>query len=264
MAEQVAASSELPPATPQRQAEDPELVRLRGEVAKQKQDFEALKQRVSAPPAPAAQPSGQLSPAEMAREFYKDPIGSAAAIAQRVVNDQLQQQGHQGYDTLVQVAKDKARSRDPKLFDKYYLEVEAAVSSTPKQFHQNVTVWENAFNMVRGNHIDEILSERAAAQPPANQAPAVHIREGGGPASPSVRPGQAAEEETLSVDEKRVARKLDLSDEQYLAGKKHLEGQNDPVRDPVGKSSWDAQITFSSKDRRARLRREAQQQRKAS
>lgn len=264
---------QLPPAPRQTPpAEDPEVARLRSEVARSRQDLDALRSRITAQPAPAAGNGQGMSPAEMAREFYKDPIAHSAAIAQRVVQDTLRAEGEPTRQTMIQMAKSQVRAKDEKLFDKYYLEIEAAVNTVAPQFHGNITVWENALKLVKGNHIDEIIAERAAAsgQPPAGEprgngdSAALHIRQGDGPAPPSPRQPQATAGTELSADEKHVARKLGLTEEQYKAGKAHLEGQNDPVRDPVGKSSWDGQITFDSRERRRKIRATQLAQRRAS
>lgn len=250
-------SSELPPATrPTTPAEDPEVVRLRGEVARHRQELDSIRQRVTAPPAPAAN-NGQMSQEEMARAFYRDPIQSSAQIAARMIDERLQSEGQASMATLIQVAKDSIRNRSDqykKLFDKYYLEIEAAVNTVAPQFRGNIQVWDNAFNMVRGQHIDEILAETAAAKTPELPAtPAVHITEGGGPAVPSTRAAQPTQSSELSQDEKRVARKLGITEDQYKQGKAHIAGQCDPIVDPVGKSSWDEHITFSTRDRRRAL-----------
>ena len=254
-----AASSDLPPVAPAKPAEDPELARLRAAVDKGNRDLEEMKRRFTAPLAPAAtvQP---MSSADMAKEFYKDPVGHAVAIANKVMDERAKANGDPNRETLIQIAKDHVRAKDPAVFDKYYLEIDAAVNTVAPQFHGNINVWENAFKMARGNHIDEILAERGEAAKKAQgngDSAALHIREGGGPASPSARPAQPAAGTELSQDEKRTARKLGLTEDQYKAGKAHLEGQNDPVRSPVGPSSWDKYITFSSRDRKARLRKEA-------
>jgi len=255
-------SDPLPPAPrPAAAVEDPEVTRLKGEVARSRQDLDQLKARLTAPHQPAAQPAGQMSPEEMSRAFYRDPIQSSAQIAARMIDERLAADSQASMGTLIQVAKDSIRNRseaDKKLFDKYYLEIEAAVNTVAPQFRGNITVWENSFKMVKGNHIDEILAERQAAAPPAEPAaPAAIIREGGGPAVPSARPAQPSASTELTPDEKRTARKLNITEDQYKAGKAHIEGQNDPVRDPCGPSSWDPQITFSTRDRRRRLTAEA-------
>jgi len=264
---------QLPPASARSAppAEDPEVVRLRSEVARNRQDLDALRSRVTAPPAPAASNGQGMSPAEMAREFYKDPVAHSAAIAERVVTERLKTEGEPTRQTMIQMAKSQARAKDEKFFDKFYLEIEAAVNSVAPQFHGNITVWENALKLVKGNHIDEIIAEKIAAgqaAPPApqgnGQSAALHIREGGGPSEPSPRSAAAPGSAELSSDEKHVAKKLGLTEDQYKAGKAHLEGQNDPVRDPVGKSSWDAHITFDSRERRRRLRAAQAAQRRAS
>jgi len=255
-----AASSDLPPVPPAKPAEDSELVRLRAAVDRGNKDLDELKRRFTAPPAPAASPVQPMSSADMAKEFYKDPVGHAIAIANKVMDDRAKANGDPNRETLIQIAKDSVRSKDPSTFDKYYLEIEAAVNTVAPQFHGNINVWENAFKMARGSHIDEILAERGEAAKKAvgnGDSAALHVREGGGPASPSARPAQPPAGTELSQDEKRTARKLGITEDQYKAGKVHLEGQNDPVRSPVGPSSWDSYITFSSKDRKRRLRAEA-------
>jgi len=249
----------LPPVSAVKPPEDPELARLRGEVTKNRTELDNLRARFTAPPQSAVQPQGQMSSADMAREFYKDPIQASVAIATKVLQDQQKAGNDSSRSTLIEVARNSVRTRSPEtavLFDKYLPEIEAAVSTVDPQIQTNINVWDNAFTLVKGKHMDEIWAERQSqqSQSDANRSPAVHIKQGGGPEPSSARPAATAAGTELSPEEKRTARKLGLSEDQYKAGKKHYNEQNDPVTHPVGKSSWDDQITFSSVERRRKLR----------
>jgi hypothetical protein len=243
-----------PPVTPPPAAKppepDPEVVRLRAEVATHRQSLDQLRARISAPPQPAVQTQAP-SQKEMNAEFYKDPINSTAAIAARVASDLLRNNGQGDRDTLVQMARTQVRAKDPEIFDKYALEIENAVSQAGPQFQTSIHTWEAGFNVIKGQHIDDILAlkgQQRAGQ--GNQTPAVHISSQGGPESPSPRAASALEGDKLTREESNVAKKLGLTDDEYKAGKKAYEGQNDIISDPVGKSSWDQYITFSSSDKR--------------
>lgn len=252
---------------------DPELERLRGEVRKSQLTIDELKRKLTAPPAPAAQPApgNPPSPAELNRQFYQDPVRNSVDIARSVVDDAMRRnQG--GQDTLVRVAKDTVRNvsdESRKIFERWEPEIQAMVDAAGPQFITNVTVWENALNFVKGKHMDEILEMRGQTPPPdPTRAPAVHIREGAGPAPASPRPASAPKVTELTVEEKHVAKKMGLTEEQYRNGKAHYEGQNDMQRDPIGPSSWDKPFfpgaytpTFSTKELR-KAQRAAREARK--
>ena len=240
--------NQLPPAPgakpPQ---EDPELTRLKGEVAKHKATLDDVLRRVAAPPAaPAPAASGNPpTETELNKQFYQAPVKHTMELATHVAQQVLRDAVEGSQATLITVAKNEARGSDPigqKIFDKYASEIETTAMSADPKFRANVMVWKNAVSYVKGLHMTEIMQEFYGQQPqaePTNRAPAVHIKEGGGPGQPSARPGQAPKAEELSADEKMVAKKLNISEDQYRAGKEHYNNQNDQRFDPVGPSSWD-------------------------
>lgn len=270
-------NNELPPVTPAAQPSqaDPELARLRGEVARQREQMTDLQRKILASGQTSAQPNQPPDMASLNKQFYQNPVQNTADIARHVANELFQQNSAGAMDTLVQAAKTQARGSDPtkqKIFDKYAAEIETAAMSADPRFRANVNVWTNAFKFVMGEHLEEINKDFYGQQPEPEPArsPAIHIREGSGPAAPSARPSPAARPSELSDDEKRTARKLGITEDQYRAGKEHYNNQNG-TGDPVGPSSWDKQFPgglaptpiFSTKELRRKQRAEAQQRRSA-
>lgn len=184
------------------------------------------------PPPQAAAPAGPQpqgpSKKELETAFWNDPLGMSAAIATQAANMARQSSG--GIDTLIEVARGEARKDDPEVFDRYEQEIRFQLQSVDPQFHQNVTVWKNAFNMVRGAHSKEIYEMRKAA--PATPSGS------DGPAVPRPASAPPAPKTKLSEDQKYVAKKLGVTEEQYTHGSKIIEEQHGREASP-----WDAVIT---------------------
>jgi len=231
---------------------DPQITALQAEVAKSRRDMDELKKRLTpAPPQPPLQmppPNAQppMDATQLKAEFFRNPLELSTAIAQRAAAEQNQV----NYDTLREVARKAARDQDPEVFDRFETEINLLLANTVQpQFHTNVNVWKNAFNQVRGQHIPEILEMKK--QTPPNESPrgpAVHVSHEGGPAAPN-RAAPAPAQEGLNADEKAMAKRLGITEEQYLQGKKDYDNQSEK-----GPSSWDKYFTFSSKDRRRQER----------
>ena len=245
----------LPPAPPKPQAPDPALARLEQQLNQQGKLMADLMRKVGGSEPPPAGGEPPKNKADLDKEFFKSPVESTAKIAQSVgealMQRQMQEMGGQ-FETLKQIARDKAREDDPELFDKYALEIENKMTGLQPNLLTNIHVWKSAFNVVKGEHLSEVLNERREKE---NRAPAVHISHEGGPAPSRVSPPAPASAK-LSEDEQRVARQLGISNEQYQAGKDHIAGQNDR-----GKSSWDGHITFDSREKR-KIEREQRRNRK--
>lgn len=231
----------LPPAPQQKD----DTAALRAEIERRGREVEELKRRVMAPPAPAA--SGQpLDATQLKTEFFKNPLEMSAAIAQRAVMEAQARQGAANYDTLLAIAKSEARKGSEDVWDKFSNEIEMMVkASVDPQFHTNINVWKNALTQVKGQHIDEILEMRKQQVPAeTSRGPALHISREGGPAQSS-RSAPIPPKEKLSSEELDVARKLRITPEQYIEGKRFLEGQSEK-----GPSSWDKYITTDSREKR--------------
>src|SRR5438128_2468751 len=119
-----------PAAAPPHQGQD-DTAALRAELERRGREVDDLKRRIMAPPPPA--PSGApLSETELRTEFFKNPIGVSAAIAQRAAQE-AQQRAQAGqaasYDTLVGVAREQARAGDPQVFDALALEIDTMVTT---------------------------------------------------------------------------------------------------------------------------------------
>lgn len=245
---------QLPPAAAPAKP-DPAVQRLEAELAQQRKTTQQIMERLGAqtPPPHTAPPPADKK--ELEKEFYKDPLARTADIArtvsEAVMQRSIQEMGPQ-FETLKQLARDKARANDPELFDKYVMEIEAQVASCAPNLQTNIHVWTSAFNVIKGQHMSEILDAERQKKP---SGPAIRVSTDGGPSAPS-KGAPAPSAAKLTEDEKMVARNLGLSEEQYQAGKDHLAKQSER-----GPSSWDPYITFDSRQKR-KEQREQQRQRK--
>lgn len=242
---------ELPPVAAK--TPDPETERLKGQLAQSNQQLRDMQQALLRTQQPQQQPNGRVAPPD-AKEFFKQPWENTAEVAHNVataVTRQAMSELGGAFGTLVEVARNNVRAEDPEIFDKYELEIKAKVAATPQQFHSQSGTWRIAFNAVKGEHMRELIS----AARPDPVAPAVHVSREGGPASPSPRSPNPPKEEKLSDDERKWARNLGLSEAQYRSGKDHYNNQSDK-----GPSSWDSQITFSSRDKRRAAREQRSKQ----
>lgn len=201
-------------------------------------EIDRLKTRLDAPPpAPAPAPGAAPSKEDYEKQFFRDPLGMSSAIANAAVQNAMATNNAASFDTLVEMAKSTARNRNPaeaELFDKLLPDIEVKISNVPQHLRGNVNVWSNAFSMVKGEKFMEIREFK-------NRTPAVHIADG--PAAPSNRQPAAPPKEKLSDDEAMVARKLGLSSEDYLRGKKLYETQE-----------WPDVLTFDTTEARRRKR----------
>ncbi len=236
--------------------QDPAIARMAQKIQAQDQELERLKRTVMAPP---QAPGGGMSKADLEKEFFKSPLEFTANIAQRAVQEYAQRQGPGvGFDTQVEMAARIARGDDPEeqaIFDKWRTEIEATVMQVDVPQRANATVWVNAFKMVKGNHARELM-DSVRGKGEENRAPGVIIRPGNGPAAPTKAAPAPAGNAALSDEEKREARKFRISDERYATAKKENLEQSDFMRNPLGPSSWDQHVTFSTRGNR-RIAREA-------
>jgi hypothetical protein len=185
----------------------------------------------------AAQPTRE----ELVRDFYKAPLEMTATIAEMTAQNVLRNSGYeQTHETMIHTAREAARSEDPALFDKYFPEIEAQVKTLAPQFHTNINVWKAAANNVYGQHRRDIVDAARSAS-----APAVRVSSGSGPGAAGLPPEPSPPSVTLSEDERYIAKRLGLTDEQYRRGKAFVDKQE--IRQP---SSWDEYVTFSSKEKR--------------
>lgn len=261
-----AVNDQLPPAPPPsaKPASDDALKRMETELQQNRLQMTELMKRIStsntaSPPLNA--PTDAKSKKDLEKEFYANPLEHTAQIA-KTVSEAIQQRAMQemggSFETLKEVARQAARSENPELFDRYALEIESKVAGTLPTQQTNIHVWKAAFNVIKGEHLNEVLASEREKAGKGNQAPALHLSSDGGPA-PAGRPAAPAPAAAkLSDDEKSVARNLGLSDEQYAAGKVAYANQN-----VHGKSSWDGHITFDSREQR-RAQREQRRNKPAA
>lgn len=243
----------LPPA-PAGAAPQPDEAtrRMQAQLEATRQQVATLQRQVMAQPAPPQ--GGGYDKKALEREFIQNPLDMSAAIAQRTVQEAMQQFGAQGYDTQVEMARSLARNSDQAFFDRYQAEIEGTVAQVAPNLRINSTVWKNALQMVKGQHADEMIAA-ARATPSGdgaeggNRSPAVHVKAGSGPAAPSKAAPQAAATK-LSEEEAKFAKRFKMDHAQYLKGKEENLAQSDFIMDPLGKSSWDKYVTFDSRDKR--------------
>lgn len=222
---------------------DPKLTKLEQDLAEQKRVTQSLQASLNRQQTPPPQP-GTVSIEDLNKQFFKDPVTTAVAIAQQAAAEAVARSGEVNFDTLVGVARDKARAKNPELFDKYADEIAQTVNTTvDRQFHTNSTVWENAAHIAYGKHMNEIRDLARQTQP---QASAIRVSEGGpvapGGHQPEAPKGAASK---LSDEELTMAKRLNVDPELYAKGKADYDNQPDK-----GKSSWDTVVTFDSRDKR--------------
>lgn len=193
---------------------------------------------------------------ELNAKHWQNPVQHTAEIAQNIavqtVQGALGNLMAQDHETMVSMAIREARGDDQQLqglFDKYRDEIQREVYTLQPQFHRNVNVWATARDKVIGRHFREINYEKKDAERGENRAPAARIKDG--PQPPSSRQAPAARVEELSPDQKQMARRLRLSEDQYRQGMKDLENQGDP-NDPRQPSAWDRVMTFDENSGRNR------------
>lgn len=230
-------NAELPPV-------DPRMQRLEADLAEQRRMTQQLQQNQQRQTPQSNQPDMQA----LNNQFYKEPVTTAAAIAQQAANEAImreRQNNTAGQETLIQLAQDQSRAKDPELWDKYKDEIVAIVNSTvDPQYRVGKSVWDFARDKAFGAHMTEI--REAAIQANPNRAPNIRVSEGG-PAQPNGHQPQAGKgaADKLSDDEKSMAGNLGISHEAYAKGKEYIEGQASK-----GPSSWDKAVTFNSRERR--------------
>lgn len=218
---------------------DPAMQRMQQQLDQQQQTSNAILERLK-PQNP--QPSGD----EMNRSFFKEPVRMSDAIARQAASEVVNQALAGQFDTLIASARAQVRSGNEAIFDKYTQEIEAKVMLVDPQFRTNINVWQNALQMVKGMHLNDILEEDRKASP---RAPAVHISNDGGPARSSGHQPPAPKGVELSPEEKSMARGLRIPEDQYLAGKAQLDLSNYGRADSKD-NAFDSVVTFDSRERK--------------
>lgn len=260
----LSAGDQLPPV-------DPAVSRMNADLARKDQEIRALRDRLTVqstyqPPAPApapvapigAPPAAQMK--DLNTEFLKNPVQSAATIAQAVANQYVQAMSdptkQASYDTQVEMARQLARGRNPETFDRYVGEIDGKMMTVDPQWRTNSTMWQRAFDQVKGEHFDD---EVRRLKDEKNQAPAVHVSRDGGPASPSPRPGPAPKAAELSAEEREVAKGFGITAEAYAEARDRID-RADPKGRPDRPSAFDGFITFSSEEKRRAAREQRKRQ----
>ncbi len=196
---------------------DPAIARLEAQIRATQEHLDSLRSAVTARPPAQPGPPGPTKE-DLEKQFWKDPLGSVAAIAGHVAGQVAQatrQQDSGSRETLIEVARQQARAANPELFDQYYPEILALVQTMPPEARTNVNVWHNSRDVVFGRHIGDISVKKSAAS-----------SNGDGLIPPSPKPAPAPPKPKLDEAEARMARNLGLSEEQYLAGKEAYADQS--------------------------------------
>ena len=217
-------------------SQDNELDALRNNVAALTQTVQQL---TSGPPQP---PDPQ---AAMNQAFWTQPANSAYALATRAAQEQIGAHMAQSFEGLRELARDKARSTNPELFDRFADKIDALVQTFPKEVQIQKQYWISATERVLGAHIQELRREDAeAGREGKAKAPAFH-GSSDGPARAGVPAAGASGSGggELSDDAKFIARRMRLSEDQMKRGIVSFGDQGDPF-DPSKPSSWDRVMSF--------------------
>ncbi len=204
---------------------------LQAQLDRTREEIDRLKAAPVAPAAPA-QPGQPMTREELEKRFWQDPLGFSRAIAQQAVAEDRKAQGSGTVETLRSLAREKVRGTDEvtqQFFDKHEAEVEELVRTVPNNDQANVQVWINAFNVIKGRHVQELVGSMHPSKPPDGPSPSSPSM----PAPPKVTP--------LSEDERQVAKGMGISEEDYRVGKETYADQD---------RSWPTVLTFSSEDAR--------------
>lgn len=239
------------PKTPEADAQE----KLQAELKLKEQEVAQYQEALRASqelPAPAPSPNQSWTKEQVEAEYYKDPISVTGAVAAHRVQQEMkafQAQQAPGLETTIELARGMARGTTPEeqaLFDKYRPEIEEQIkqSRVPPHFLANVHVWRNAFNVVKGQKMSEILRAHTPT-PGRDDGPSPPTR-----SSPMPTPGP------LSEEERKMAAGLGISEEEYQEGKK------DVSIGPTGESiidseAWGQVMTFDSRKKRRQERQRA-------
>lgn len=242
------------PETTQTDKPDEGLATLQKQLAESTADNERLKIALKSKPAPPPANPAQPTKDEIEKTFWGNPIDMTSAIAQRAAQEAEQRVMNALLPSQRDAARDKVRSEDSEVFDKYESEILEMVNTTSPQFHGNINVWQNALAMIRGKHFDEISKAKADKKATTDEGQVTTPRlTSDGPAPPSSRQPPAPKVTPLTDDEKATANGLDMTEAEYKRGQYRLANQD---------TEWGKVITFSSvAKRRADADKRAKQQR---
>lgn len=221
---------------------DDEIEQLRRRLAQSESRTAQLEEHVKRQPvqhAPPQQPPAQpgFDKKSLESEFWKDPLTMTANIARQAAAEAAQAvhvniQQSQG-DLLAIQAKEVARRSDPEVFDALELHINAKLQDVPAAYKNNPTVWVNAFNVVKGEHIDKVIEIKGKGAQMQQQQRA----SSDGPARPSAKAAPAPKKAELTQEQKDVARKMRLTEDQYRNGLAMYEDQS---------LMWKGVVTFDS------------------
>ena len=124
---------------------------------------------------------------------------------------------------MVSQARRVARSENSEMFNSYESEIQAEIAKLPVADQINPDAWDKAVNIVKANHIEEILEQRARdreANRKQEEEEALQRRDFTTPTARGGRATRAAQSETidpesLSEDERDIAAACGLTLEQY-------------------------------------------------
>jgi hypothetical protein len=213
--EQNPPASEIPglPPDPAPQSDDGALSAMQRELAELRTEIRKRPAAAPEPPArpqpapqPAANPASQK--AELERQFWADPLTMTHVIATTAAANERQNILNQHGATLESVAKERARAADPETFDKLEPHILEKMAAVDQSLRTNPGAWANAFNLVKGERINDVIELKSKAPRPS-----------GGPAAPSTKPAPAPPATQLTPEEQHWANVFRLSPDQYKEGR---------------------------------------------
>lgn len=165
------------------------------------------------------QPSGDgVDPKERLRERMSDDPLSVLdehfrARTAPLVGQFAEQQAKMARELFKQQATGKEYVRDENgkvvsLWDKYGKEVDEFLAEMSPEIRAQADSYDAAMRWVRSKHLDDELAEREAARIAAEKRSFVEGASGG--------PGRAKEKPVLSDIEKKIAKALEVSEEDYI------------------------------------------------
>lgn len=224
---------------------------LRSQMEQQNQRFQMLEHSIRNA---ASQQPQQQQPAtdinELNKQIWANPAAAidqiASTRAAQMIQNAVGQSQANDHETMVEMAKNQARSMDTDVFDRYRSEIEQKVLQLAPQYHRNVNVWKTAMENVAGRHYRELAADAKEKTAPA-KGPAFKVSDG--PASPSTRPAPVAASQELDEETLRVGRKFvgKNNPEEYMRRGLHLLANQGDPNDSSAPSVWDEVITFDSK-----------------
>jgi hypothetical protein len=171
-----------------------EVEKLRAELEKERTSKQA------SPGGPVDQMSEEELKAKMEREFFSNPI----EFQNKLFQERMKPLVGQFYQTQEQVQKEFARKRLED-FDKYEKDIDGIMRNVPPELKANPQTWDLAYNIVLGQEYRKHIKETKAKS-------GMFTETGSAPKPASTKP-------TLTDEERSVASKFGMTEEEWLEWK---------------------------------------------